>query len=193
MSNIYGAFTKSLSKILAFSISLALFVSSFTGCQSAVNPTPSVAPTASLSAQATPSEVAVIVNSDILYTNTQYGFSFTLPNDWKGYTIIEENWQGTPLVSTSTAYSGPEILIRNPSWTQKDPMLDIPIMVFAIDQWDDLKSEKFHIGAAPINPSELGRNSKYVFALPARYNFSYLKGWDEVDKIIQSKALKPII
>jgi len=38
---------------------------------------------------------------------------------------------------------------------------------------DSLQQEKFHIGAAPINPSELGRNTKYVFALPARYNYAF--------------------
>jgi len=192
MSNFRGIFIKKLSKVLVLSITLTLFVFCFYGCQSASIPSPSAAPTAPPSAEATTSEVSVNTNSGLIYTNTQYGFTFALPSDWKGYTMIEEKWQGTPLESSSTAYSGPEILIRNPGWTEKDPMLDIPIMVFTIDQWNDLQNEKFHIGAAPINPSELGRNSKYVFALPARYNFSYLKGWDEVDKIIQGKPLKPI-
>jgi len=44
-------------------------------------------------------------------------------------------------------------------------------MVFTLSQWDSLQKYKFHIGAAPIGPSELGRNTKYIFELPARYNF----------------------
>jgi hypothetical protein len=87
--------------------------------------------------------------------------------------------------------TGPEIFIRNPAWTEKEPTQDIPIMVFTLEQWNELKQEKFHIGAAPIGPSELGRNSKYVFVLPARYNFAFLKGFEEVEKILAEKPLKP--
>jgi len=39
-------------------------------------------------------------------------------------------------------------------------------------------------------PTELGRNSKYVFALPARYNYSYPTGWEEVDQIMKNNPLK---
>ncbi len=51
-----------------------------------------------------------------------------------------------------------------------------------------MELDKFHIGSAPINPSELGRNTKYVFALPARYNFAYLTGYEEVEEIIGDKS-----
>ena len=67
---------------------------------------------------------------------------------------------------------------------------DIPVMIFTLNQWEDLWQEKFHIGAAPIPPSELGRNARYVFALPARYNFAFPPGYEEVEQIIQSKPLK---
>jgi hypothetical protein len=53
-----------------------------------------------------------------------------------------------------------------------------------------LEQDKLHIGAAPINPKELGRNSKYVLALPARYNFAFPTGFEEVDKIIEQNPLK---
>ncbi len=33
---------------------------------------------------------------------------------------------------------------------------DIPVMVFTLSQWNDLLAEKFHIGAAPVGPSEFG-------------------------------------
>jgi hypothetical protein len=63
-------------------------------------------------------------------------------------------------------------------------------MVFTLKQWTDLDKDVFHIGAAPVNPSELGRNSKYVFALPARYNYSFLEGYEEVDQILRSGNFK---
>jgi hypothetical protein len=63
-------------------------------------------------------------------------------------------------------------------------------MIFTMAQWEALQSEKFHIGAAPMGPKELGRNSKYVFALPARYNYAFPEGFEEVDAILESGALK---
>lgn len=114
----------------------------------------------------------------IEYRNSQYGFSFTLPASWKGYSIIIDKWEGFPIGSGSeqAVESGPMIYIRHPLWTSENRMQDIPIMIFTLDQWNSLKEEKFHIGAAPIGPSELGRNNIYVFALPARYNYAFLTG-----------------
>jgi hypothetical protein len=63
-------------------------------------------------------------------------------------------------------------------------------MVFTIAQWDLIQQEQFHVGAAPINPSELGRNVKYVFALPARYNYAFPTGYQEVEKILEGKPLR---
>jgi hypothetical protein len=31
----------------------------------------------------------------VVYNNKQYGFSFTLPASWKGYTIQTTTWQGS--------------------------------------------------------------------------------------------------
>lgn len=128
----------------------------------------------------------------ITYKNTQYGFEFKLPSSWKGYSIITDKWEGTPIGGETPAETGPLISIRHPLWTQENPRQDIPIMVFTIAQWNALQSEKFHIGAAPIGPSELGRNSLYVFALPARYNYAFLTGFEAVEKIISGKPLRPI-
>jgi hypothetical protein len=49
--------------------------------------------------------------------------------------------------------------------------------------------EEISLGAAPIGPSKLGSNSKYVFALPARYNFAYPNGYEDVEKIMGSNPL----
>ena len=122
------------------------------------------------------------------YKNTEYGFSFDLPDSWKGFTTIEDEWDGDTIVSGQVKQGtvhGPLVSIRHPDWDYKAPRQDIPVMVFTIQQWNDMQADKFHIGAAPINPSEIGRNKKYVFAIPARYNFAYLTGFEEVDQIIK--------
>lgn len=126
----------------------------------------------------------------VKYENRQYGFEFYLPEDWKGYSIIEEKWEGRS--GADLVETGPKILIRNPAWTKKDPHQDIPIMVITIKQWNALQSEKFFISAAPIGPSVLGSNSEYIFALPPRYNYAFPTGYEEVEKIMSGSPLWPI-
>jgi len=128
----------------------------------------------------------------LAYDNNQYGFSFSLPVSWTGYSIVNGIWTGYAAGDSGDKKfaEGPQISIRHPLWTEKTPRQDIPIMVFTLSQWQDLQNDKFHIGAAPIGPSELGRNTKYVFALPARYNFAFPLGYEEVDQIIQSQPVK---
>lgn len=123
----------------------------------------------------------------IIFENSAYGFSFALPAGWEGYRIVAEQWEG---LSLENRPSGPILNIRHPQWTAEKPRQDIPIMIFTMAQWEALQSEKFHIGAAPMGPKELGRNSKYVFALPARYNYAFPEGFEEVDAILESGALK---
>ncbi len=64
-------------------------------------------------------------------------------------------------------------------------------MVFTLSQWEAVRNETLSVGAAPIQPSELGRNSTYVFALPARYNFAFPEGYKEVEDIIAGNPLEP--
>lgn len=125
-----------------------------------------------------------------IYKNTQYGFTFTLPKSWKGYTTLTDKWEGVGIGSDKVLESGAIILLRHPNWSEEGKRQDIPIMVFTIAQWEMLQKEKFHIGAAPIGPKELGRNSKYVLALPARYNFEFLPGYEEVEDILNNNSLK---
>jgi hypothetical protein len=129
-------------------------------------------------------------SSIIEYRNSQYGFSFSLPESWKGYSIIEDKWEGIALGGDVTVEQGPIILIRHPQWTLANPRQDIPIMIFSLDQWGSLQLAKFHIGAAPIGPKELGRNSNYVFALPARYNYAFPTGFEEVEQILENNPLQ---
>lgn len=126
--------------------------------------------------------------------NSQYGFKFSLPQDWSGYSIIMSTWDGYSIAARGDVPTehGPLISIRNPKWTAQKPSQDIPIMVFTLTQWDALLRGEFHIGAAPINPTRLGYNAQYVFALPARYNYAFPSGYEEVDAILQGRPLEPL-
>lgn len=131
----------------------------------------------------------------VVYRNAQYGFHFSLPKSWDGYSIVTEQWEGIasggPQGDKVVVENGPVILIRHPRWTPQKPRQDIPIMVFTLAQWESLQQGRFHIGAAPVGPTELGRNSRYVFALPARYNFAFPEGYEEVEEILKSRPLSP--
>jgi len=125
------------------------------------------------------------------YHNSDLGFSVSLPPSWKGFTVQNIEWEG--LISgdlgDEVVRRGPLISIVHPKSSVQQSRQDIPIMVFTIEQWDQLQQDEWHIGAAPIGPFELGRNSKYVFALPARYNYAFLEGWEEVEQILQRRPI----
>jgi len=127
----------------------------------------------------------------IEYINNQYGFSFSLPQDWKNFSTVTTTWEGEAIGPQGNypVEHGPIISLRNPNWTAQNPYQDIPIMVFTLTQWDAMQRDEFHIGAAPVNPSELGRNEQYVFALPARYNYAFPTGWEEVQSILDGHPL----
>ena len=76
-----------------------------------------------------------------IYKNQQYGFTFTLPATWQGYTIVNGKWEGLEMGSPNIAATGPQISIRHPQWSKEDPRQDIPIMIFSLTQWQDLQQE----------------------------------------------------
>ena len=164
---------------------VALTLILLVGCSNVKSP---LIPTSSSQNQA--ASTTTTNSSSILYKNTQYGFNFILPKSWQGFSTIIGIWEGNDITSGKVTETGPKISIRHPQWNTKNPRQDIPIMVFTLDQWNLLQQEKFHIGAAPIGPSELGRNNSYVFALPARYNFAYPTGYQEVEEILKTHPLK---
>ncbi len=136
-----------------------------------------------------------VLEKSVVYKNARYGFGFSLPEGWEGYTIVTGEWEGLylgDLADGSAAETGPVINIRHPQWTAENPRQDIPVMIFTLAQWDGLKRGEFHIGAAPVGPRELGRNGNYVLALPARYNYAFPAGYEEVERILESNPLKPI-
>jgi hypothetical protein len=136
----------------------------------------------------TPAEQTV---SLVEYRDTERGFSFSLPASWEGFSIVASNWEGLKSGDSGdeVVEQGSIVSIVHPKSTTEQPRQDIPVMVFTIEQWDRMQRGEWHIGAAPISPLELGRNSRYVLALPARYNYAFLEGWEEVEQILQSHPL----
>ncbi len=124
----------------------------------------------------------------VIYNNTDYGFTFSLPDDWEGYSIIKDAWKGNSLTN-GVAPTGSEIIIRNPNWTVTAPYEDLPVLIFTIPQWNAYLTEDFSVSAAPIPASELARNNMYVFALPPRWDFDYSIGYEEAQAIIAGSPL----
>jgi hypothetical protein len=125
------------------------------------------------------------------YRDTELGFSFSLTASWEGFSIQESNWDGLKSgdLGDEVVEQGRIVSIVHPKSTTQQPRQEIPLMVFTIEQWERMQSGEWHIGAAPIGPRELGRNSRYVLAIPARYNYAFLEGWEEVERILQSHPL----
>jgi hypothetical protein len=127
--------------------------------------------------------------SSIEYRNTKYGFCFSLPASWKGYSILSDQWEGDTPPGAQNFIHGPELRIRHPKWTKENPYEDIPIMVFTHAEWKLVTEEKLVVSAAPFGPGEVGSNARYVFALPPRFDYDYLTGYQEVESLIQHKSL----
>lgn len=135
------------------------------------------------------SQTAQNEGSWILYRNKQYGFCFSLPASWRGYSVVKQQWRGGPPGSGSD-HRGPKILIRHPKWTAVEPYEDIPIMIFSLSEWRFVEKEEWVVSTAPFPPTELARNGHYVFALPPRYNYDFAKGYEEVDRLVKGKRLR---
>lgn len=176
---------KATLKWAAVALALTLVV----GCSGLGKPNPGQNPAGGTSAgsQTSPPTASP---STLVYRNTEYGFNFSLPDSWKGYSVIKGQWTGNNVKTNKIVATGPQISLRDPRWTSQNPRQDIPIMIFTSAQWSSLRQGDFHIGAAPINPSELGHNSSYVFALPARYNYAFPAGYKEVEQILAGHPLQ---
>ncbi|MFZ0278648.1 MAG: hypothetical protein WA254_13745 [Candidatus Sulfotelmatobacter sp.] len=125
------------------------------------------------------------------YTNTKFGFRFSLPGEWKGYTVVTEQWEASDAQKGSVE-RGPIVYIRPPQWTKENSRQDIPIMIFTLTQWESVEHGDFFIGGAAIVPGELGRNRKYAFAVSRRVEDSEAPGAKEVNEILQHQPLHPI-
>jgi|GEM_PF-894021 len=140
-----------------------------------------------------PAGQGTTASTSVVYQNSQYGFDFLLPADWQGYSIVNKTWSGSGTSEQGIIATGTELLIRNPNWTAADHYEDIPVMVFTLAQWNayDGGNGTFEISAAPLPASEMGRNNRYVFAIPPRWDFDYSTGYQEADAIVSGNPLKP--
>ncbi|MCE5209292.1 MAG: hypothetical protein LLG42_13395 [Chloroflexi bacterium] len=170
-----------IKKTLIFSATI-LAVIILAACQS-----PAAKTVATSTVQVTPSSTSV--PTIIEYQNNEYGFSFSLPVSWKGYSIITDIWRGYDNGNSEiTVEQGPIISIRHPLWASENPYQDIPIIVFTLAQWNSLQQGDYSVSAGGIY-AELGRNAKYVFSLYSRYNFVALPGMEEVKTILEGNPL----
>lgn len=170
-------------------IAVAAILLIVTSCSGKVEPSTEQPPSANAPA-ASPAQP----KSAVVYTNKEYGFTFSLPDSWKGYSIVNGTWNGRPVDAQSSLKpeTGPLLSIRHPLWTKENPRQDIPIMIFTMAQWQEVQKEQIAVSAAPIPPAEIGRNAKYVFATPPRFEFAYPTGWQEVVDLLKTHPLQPI-
>jgi hypothetical protein len=79
-------------------------------------------------------------------------------------------------------------IINNNEVSSTDPYMNIPILIYPISQWNKWVANNFddYVTSAPIGPTLRGTNTNYAFATAPRYNFSYLRGFEEVEQIIQT-------
>ena len=67
-------------------------------------------------------------------------------------------------------------------------------MVFTLNQWDQVQPADFRVSAAPMPPLALGQSAHFVMALPPRYNYDYLTGFEEVDQLVRGlQAFEPAV
>jgi hypothetical protein len=108
------------------------------------------------------------INQTTTYENNEYGFKITIPDSWKGYSVVESSWDGW-LIDTDTHYNGVTLILENPKLVSENNFRGIPIMIITPDIWKLISEEKIAVSAAPIGPAKIGQNEKYIFATPPRY------------------------
>lgn len=126
------------------------------------------------------------------YHNSQFGFTFFLPANWKGYSILMQQWNAElhsfDYQTVIGIESGPIIVLRNPHWKADEPYQDISIIVFTRRQWDFAKPQRLFVGAGGIE-YEISHNAKYVFGINSRHNWGEFNGWEETGKIVQQNVV----
>jgi hypothetical protein len=112
-------------------------------------------------------------SSQVVYKNQKYRFSLDLSKNWEDYIASE----------TSIKFGTSIILTRLNATTT---VANIPILAYPIEQWKIWEKNNFegYPTAAPMGPTERGRNMDFVFATAPRYNFNFLDGFQEVEEII---------
>jgi hypothetical protein len=109
-----------------------------------------------------------------------YGFTFMLPASWKGFSILHEGWDVKDSGESHVNAKGPTIIIRHPKWTVARQIVDIPVWVFTLKQWEE--RIPYHLVAGG-DVLEVGRTDKYVFGVASRFSWPGMGDDDELDRI----------
>jgi hypothetical protein len=123
------------------------------------------------------------------YHDTKTGFTFYLPETWRGYSVLHKEWQGQNYVPANDEYitvtCGPVFVLRHPHWTASKMYQDMTLVVYTRSQWDGEKQGKFSCtyfaGGTMV---ELWHNHNYVFAMSTHEGKAELEGWQEVNEIV---------
>ncbi len=128
------------------------------------------------SQDATAGNASTTASSTLLYENTDFGFSLTLPKSWDGYKV-----------ATGTVQYGRTITITPPSSVDEMTREFVPVLIYPIDKWTEWEKNNFedYPTAAPIGPTERARNKDYVFATAPRYNFGFGADPKIVEEIVE--------
>jgi hypothetical protein len=130
----------------------------------------------------------------VRYHNTKYDLTFYLPDSWRGYSVVMQQWDGqtySPALDKAVAVEhGPMIVLRNPKWKPDDQYQDIPIYVFNRTQWDDMHLGKFDAAGAGGIICELWHHDKFVFGIHSRtFGFdTQLNDWRETADIVDQNC-----
>ena len=128
-----------------------------------------------------------------MYENKELGFSFYLPADWKGYTVVNDKWEGTPVDGKGAKQTGPELILRNPKWTKAKPYQDIPIMVFTTEQWAQVAAENLAVTCRAHTALDVGTQRKIRVCAARKVQLRPTPpGMREVDTIIAGQPLWPM-
>ncbi len=129
------------------------------------------------------SQVNANTTDSLVYKNLEYNFELTLLPSWSKYEV-----------STSTNHGATLITIRNINmWKGDGSYMDIPVLVYTREYYYDKANQDVNYGfAAPIPPTIRAENDKYILVTAPRYNFSYLTGFEDVERIL-STLKSPIV
>jgi hypothetical protein len=128
------------------------------------------------------------------YRNWRYDFTFFLPANWKGYSVLMQQWEGQTYSrekDTDVVLArGPIVVLRNPQWKTNNLYQDIPIYIFTPRQWDDMHLGRYDAAGAGGVISELWHDDTYVFGMHSRYNaVDSVNGWKEARDIIHQNCV----
>ncbi len=125
----------------------------------------------------------------VRYHDTKSGFTFYLPDSWRGYSVLHKQWEGQTYLpandATITVTHGPVIVLRHPRWKASEPHQDITFLLYTRSQWDAEHQGKFsstyYAGGTMV---EMWHSRKYVFAVSTHDSKAELNGWREVSEVV---------